>query len=337
MRARTVVLLAMLTASASALPGSGAAPGTTVPNRAPFAAPKGSIPAPPKSLVDIERRMAELDRLERVAHQELERIGTESEQIEARVLVRGRAYARLARAGLLPVGGGLDALVDHAVRLERLRQALERDLDAQARLTKRRLAVGEEIERLEGRRGPLDVQYQAMSQARAALLAQQDRALAFERAFSTSTGPSHTAIYGQGLGVGIGPADPSNLTEGFDALKGKLPFPLPGRAEIQPAQRLDGPGLEMLAPYGTPVRAVSPGRVAFADAYSDYGKTVIVDHGSSHYTVSANLSEVAVQVGDDVPAGARLGAVGDTGTGPMLYFEIRVGLESVEPREWFGI
>jgi septal ring factor EnvC (AmiA/AmiB activator) len=120
-------------------------------------------------------------------------------------------------------------------------------------------------------------------------------------------------------------------------MKGRLNFPLPGRFEVHASHRIDGPGLELKAPRGTEVRAVYPGRIAFADLYADYGKTVIVDHGDQHYTVSANLDEVSVRVGDDVGTGTRLGSVGDAGQGGLLYFEIRVGSENVDPAPWFGL
>ncbi len=89
-------------------------------------------------------------------------------------------------------------------------------------------------------------------------------------------------------------------------MKGRLPFPLPGRAEIRSARRpgADGPGLEMRVPRGSPVRAVYAGRVAFADSYAAYGKTIILDHGNSYYTVSANLEDIAGQ-------GRRRGHRGD--------------------------
>jgi septal ring factor EnvC (AmiA/AmiB activator) len=174
-----------------------------------------------------------------------------------------------------------------------------------------------------------------MAQARTALLAASDRALAFQRAFESSGPAQHTAVYG----AGVGPSDPSELGTGFAAMKGRLPFPLPGRAEIRSARRsgADGPGLEMRVPRGSPVRAVYAGRVAFADTYAAYGKTVILDHGNSYYTVSANLEDVLVKAGDEVTAGTRIASVGDMGQGAMLYFEIRVGTDTVDPAEWFGI
>ncbi len=90
----------------------------------------------------------------------------------------------------------------------------------------------------------------------------------------------------------------------------------------------------MTAPRGSVVRAVYAGRVAFSDSYAEYGNTVIVEHGSSYYTVSASLGEIAVAVGDDVAAGTRLGTVGRDGA---LYIEVRVGTETVDPAEWFGL
>jgi septal ring factor EnvC (AmiA/AmiB activator) len=93
----------------------------------------------------------------------------------------------------------------------------------------------------------------------------------------------------------------------------------------------------MRVPLGSPVRSVFPGRVAFADEYSDYGTTVILDHGDGYFTVSANLKVIDVRVGDDVGASSRIGSVGDTGEGSLLYFEIRRGTDTLNPAEWFGI
>jgi murein hydrolase activator len=292
-------------------------------------------PAPSRSAAsgvsDLERVLGELERDERSLKKELEQIGRDSDAAHGRALVRGRAYVRLVRAGLLPIGGGFEQVVDHASKIERLRRALSREVELESKLAQRRIELGKKLGELRARRDPLEAQHRALAQARDVLLAAQDRALAFERAFSSS--PSHTAIYGGA------PADPSDSSGGFAATKGRLPFPLPGRTEIHSARRpgTEGPGLEMRAPRGTPVRAVFGGNVAFADEYSAYGRTVIVEHGDGYYTVSANLDEIAVRTGDEVTAGSRLGTVGDTGSGSMLYFEIRAGSDGLDPAEWFGI
>jgi len=112
-----------------------------------------------------------------------------------------------------------------------------------------------------------------------------------------------------------------------------------GRAEVRPAHRegTDGPGLEIHATVGTAVRAVFAGRVAFADRYGPYGRIVILDHGAHYYTVSGNLDEIDVKIGQDVGAGERIGTVGDDGPGPMLYFEVRHGSQTVSPGAWLGL
>jgi septal ring factor EnvC (AmiA/AmiB activator) len=294
-------------------------------------------PAPPPvasdSLgADLERELASLERDEAKAKRELSDLARESELLKARTLARGRAYARLARAGLLPVGGGFKAFVEHAARLERLHRALSRDLAQERQVAARRAALAKQLASLSARRGPLQAQQRAVSQAETALLAARDRDQAFERAFMGGAFDDHTAVYG---------APPSSLTagsSGFAALKGSMPFPLAGRSEIRSARRNgSGPGLTMRAPGGGAVRAVFPGRVAFADSYADYGRTVILDHGGGYYTVSANLAEIEVKVGEDVKGGARIATLSGGSAGSTLYFEVRIGQETADPAEWFGI
>lgn len=287
---------------------------------------------PASAAPDLERLLGELDREERTAKKTLAELSGDSDQAHARTLARGRAYVRLVRAGLLPIGGGFEQVVDHASKIERLRRALGRDVELEEKLAARRVALGKRLGELRAQRGPLEAQQRALSQAQSVLLAAQDRQLAFERAFSSSA--DHTAIYGAAA-----PLDPSDVAGGFAGMKGRLPFPLPGRTEIKSARRpgTEGSGLEMRAPRGTPVRAIFGGRVAFADEYDAYGRTIILEHGDGYYTVSGNLDEIAVQVGDDVQSGARLGTVGDTGSGPSLYIEIRKASDVLDPAEWFGI
>lgn len=300
-------------------------------------APPPSAPAPrsvPAAAAELEKVLSNLQREEREARQRFDALGQRANAAGARALVRGRVYARLARAGLLPVGGGFRALVDHATRLERLRRGVETDLGEQKRATVERAKLARKLEDLKLRIVPIEIERDALARAESALLSADDRERAFARAFESSGSSDHTAVYGA-----LGPNDPAELSGGFGRMRGRLPFPIAGRAEVRPARRVgsEGPGLEMRAPLGTPVRAMYPGRVAFADSYADYDKTVIVDHGGRHYTVSANLGSIDVQVGDDVEVNTRLGTVGDVGRGALVYVEIRVGTETVDPAAWFGL
>jgi septal ring factor EnvC (AmiA/AmiB activator) len=237
---------------------------------------------------------------------------------------------------MLPVGGGFDELVSHAMRVERSRRALANELAAEQKLRQRGGELSRTLERIARDRVMISGQRSVLDQQRVAFEDDSRRQQAFERAFATSSGAStseYVAVYGAS-----GYA-PSGAGGGFAQAKGRLLFPLAGRSEVRPARRegTDGPGLEIRSSLGAPVRAVYGGRVAFADRYGPYGRLVIVDHGDHYYSVAGNLAGLDVKVGDEVSAGERIGSVGDEGRGPMLYFEIRHGTETIQPTPWLGI
>ena len=94
---------------------------------------------------------------------------------------------------------------------------------------------------------------------------------------------------------------------------------------IAQTQRLHT-GTDIAAPYGTPVLAAFSGKVTEASDLGGYGLTVVLSHneGTSE-TLYAHMSELLVNVGDDVKQGDPLGRVGSTGfsTGPHLHFEVK--------------
>lgn len=300
-----------------------------------FAAPAVLADAPANrrapSADDVARLRGQVDQDERGLLRRLEQLRADAKLTEARILWRGRRYVRLSRAGLMPGGEGFDALVEHAARLERLHHGLEMDLGHAKSLAAERIALTKELDQVRARSATLDEEQRVLKRAEDVLRSADERERAFAQAFEAN---DHTAVYGA-----VGPAEPSPPANGFAALKGRLPFPIAGRSEIRPAHRAssEGPGLEMRAAAGTAVRSVAAGRVAFADSYADYGKTIIVEHGRRYYSVCANLGSIDVAVGDEVSAGDRLGTVADAPGGARLYFELRVGKETVDPGPWFGI
>src|SRR5690606_29853584 len=112
---------------------------------------------------------------------------------------------------LLPASSGIDGLLEHAARVERLKRALDRDLQLGRQLADLELRLRKKRSDLQDRLDAMQVERRLMAQNRVALEAAQDRALAFERAFSNSAAPAHTAIYG----AGVGPADPTPSVSGF--------------------------------------------------------------------------------------------------------------------------
>ena len=294
------------------------------------------LPADPAlALAALDRKIADLDATEQTDKIEIERVGDRVAGAHARVLARGKAFYKLTRAGLLPVGGGFDALVSYAMRVERMRRLLATDMADETQLRARAVDLAAEIERAARDRVALATQRSAMDAARLATQDEARRQAAFDRAFQTSRGaaPDFVAMNG-------GADDPgADITGGFAAARGRLLFPVAGRAEMQPARRegTDGPGVEIRAPAGAVVRATFAGHVAFADRYGPYGRIVILDHGAHYYTVSGNLDGIDVKIGQDVGAGERVGTVGDDGRGPMLYFEVRHGSQTVPPGPWLGL
>lgn len=307
-----------------------------VPANAPptTAAPTTSQPSATLALAALDRRIADLDAEEDVSKRELNELGGRIAEAHARSLVRGRAFYRLTRAGMLPVGGGFSELVTHALHVERARRSLATELAQEKKLRERGVSLSHGLERIARDRIALSSQRTQMDAARMAMEDESRRQQAFDRAFSASSGSSeYVAVYG------ANGAAPAPAIGGFQSSKGRLLFPLAGRSEVRPSKRegTDGPGLEIKSNQGAPVRAVFGGRVAFADRYGPYGRLVIVDHGDHYYTVSGNLAAIEVKIGDEVSAGERIGTVGDEGRGPMLYFEIRHGTQTMPPAPWLGL
>lgn len=277
-------------------------------------------------LEDLEFRIEQFKREEHSLRRVLERGQTHEERLKKRVIARGRAYYRLTRR---PPGTDF---FEHAMRVERVRQGLMADLKEIEALRSQREGTDKKLEQLRERRAPLEFERKAAGRARDALLSRVERERAFQLAFSSSGRANHTAVYTPGTQMDL-------LGASFESMRGKLPFPLPGRAEIERVKLpyADGPGLILKAAIGTPARAVFGGRVAYADEYSEYGRTVILDHGDDYFTVTSGLDKIDVKVGDDLPQSARLGLSGTAGPTGKIYFEIRKKDQTLPPGEWLGI
>ena len=95
-------------------------------------------------------------------------------------------------------------------------------------------------------------------------------------------------------------------------------------------------GVDIEAPYGTPVRATADGDVSGASMGAGYGREVVLDHGHNFLTVYGHLSAMAVLPGQRVIRGQIIGYVGQSGraTGPHLHYEVRVNNVPVNPHKY---
>jgi murein DD-endopeptidase MepM/ murein hydrolase activator NlpD len=96
-------------------------------------------------------------------------------------------------------------------------------------------------------------------------------------------------------------------------------------------------GFDLAKTANAPVTAANSGKVVHAAELGIYGNTVIVDHGMGVQSLYAHLASFAVNEGEDVKKGARLGASGQTGLagGDHLHFSMMVNGQFVNATEWW--
>lgn len=86
-------------------------------------------------------------------------------------------------------------------------------------------------------------------------------------------------------------------------------------------------GIDIAAPYGTPIYAAASGVVTDAGTgwNGGYGNCIIIQNDDGNVTVYAHQAELVAAYGDVIEKGQLIGYVGSTGdsTGNHLHFEVR--------------
>lgn len=129
--------------------------------------------------------------------------------------------------------------------------------------------------------------------------------------------------------------------EPFGKLRGRLRWPTDGKLLVSyGAPRSVGDlrwqGVLIGGREGQAVRAVSHGRIAFADWLRGYGLIVIIDHDDGYMSLYGHNQAAYKEVGDWVQAGEVIATVGNTGGQERagLYFEIRHNGRPTDPIRW---
>jgi len=129
--------------------------------------------------------------------------------------------------------------------------------------------------------------------------------------------------------------------DAFTRLRGKLSWPVGGHLVARYGEARAGgvrwDGVLVATERGSPVKAVCPGRVIYADWLPGLGLLTILDHGDGYLSLYGHNERLYKSVGEAVAAGDTIAAAGDSGgsSRPELYFEIRKGGKPVDPRPWF--
>jgi murein DD-endopeptidase MepM/ murein hydrolase activator NlpD len=92
-------------------------------------------------------------------------------------------------------------------------------------------------------------------------------------------------------------------------------------------------GMDIAAPYGSPIVAATDGVVDYAGWHGGHGKFVRIAHGGGLGTGYGHMSSIVVGAGARVVQGQVIGYVGSTGlsTGPHLHYEVYRGGQAVDP------
>jgi murein DD-endopeptidase MepM/ murein hydrolase activator NlpD len=92
-------------------------------------------------------------------------------------------------------------------------------------------------------------------------------------------------------------------------------------------------GIDLKAPEGTEIYAINNGKVVFEKNLTNYGKTIVIDHGLGIFSLYLHMDKFDVEQGQDVKKGDVIGLSGSTGyaAGPHLHFSIRDNGSRIDP------
>lgn len=127
----------------------------------------------------------------------------------------------------------------------------------------------------------------------------------------------------------------------FGKLKGRLHWPTQGRIQDifgkpRDSGKTKSNGVLIHAEEGRDIRAISHGRVAYADWLRGYGLLLILDHGDGYMSLYGHNQSLHKETGEWVETGELVASVGKSGgeDKASLYFEIRHNGKPANPSQW---
>ncbi|SVA24299.1 uncharacterized protein METZ01_LOCUS77153 [marine metagenome] len=95
-------------------------------------------------------------------------------------------------------------------------------------------------------------------------------------------------------------------------------------------------GIDIVARYGSNVKAATGGIITYSGQMGSYGNLVVIDHQNGFETRYAHNSRLKVKKGEKVRQGQTIALVGNTGrsNGTHLHFEIWKNGEAIDPAHY---
>ena len=118
----------------------------------------------------------------------------------------------------------------------------------------------------------------------------------------------------------------------FFNLSGDHELQSPVQGDLSHAYSDSQPWLMFACADGAPVCAAADGTISAVSPLSDGTYGVLIDHGDGLESVTANLTNVELQSGDQVLRGGTIGTCGGS-----VYFELRQGGAACDPTERMGL
>lgn len=118
------------------------------------------------------------------------------------------------------------------------------------------------------------------------------------------------------------------------ATGGRFVWPVQGQI-IRDYQKKVNDGIDIAAPVGTAVKAADAGTVAVITRDTDQVPILVLRHSDNLLTVYTGIEGISVSKGDTVKRGQVVGKI-RAGSPSFLHFEVREGLESVDPTPYLN-
>jgi len=116
-------------------------------------------------------------------------------------------------------------------------------------------------------------------------------------------------------------------------IRGKLTSPFGYRKDPFTGRRSFHSGVDLAAPYGTPIKVVMDGTISEMSFSRVFGNYMIVTHANGYQTLYGHVSAFKARRGQKVSQGDTIALVGSTGmsTGPHVHLSIYKNGKLVDP------